>query len=231
MVAWLEARAASPSCNAATSLFSCADLAVHWSIFEVIFSISAILSASFSSFSDSSLSQKALCSASAAASASSLSIMSAMSALILAKGSALTRAAEAICMASWASAVEFCFCARLCTKRTAATSELERSWRKEYVCEAAPEVVSWMILFASAMALSSSPRLFCSASNVSAFSMQSEWRVALVLSSDARSAEVAARSPSASAFALELAASPFFASSKSAFPFLISSFRFCASTW
>mmetsp|Transcript_96094 Transcript_96094/g.253782 ORF Transcript_96094/g.253782 Transcript_96094/m.253782 type:complete len:352 (+) Transcript_96094:1013-2068(+) len=86
-----------------------------------------------------------------------------------------------------------------------------------------------MAFLAVARALSSSPRLFTSASKSSAFSMQLECSVAFASWSACRSLDVAARSPSAVAFAPWLAARPFLASSMSLSPFLISSARPCFS--
>mmetsp|Transcript_49010 Transcript_49010/g.136322 ORF Transcript_49010/g.136322 Transcript_49010/m.136322 type:complete len:280 (-) Transcript_49010:219-1058(-) len=84
-----------------------------------------------------------------------------------------------------------------------------------------------MTSFALAMAASSSPRLFVSASKSSALVMHSWWRSPKDLTSAASSLEVTPRSPSALAFVAPAPAMPALASSISFWPYLISSLRDC----
>mmetsp|Transcript_1887 Transcript_1887/g.5360 ORF Transcript_1887/g.5360 Transcript_1887/m.5360 type:complete len:247 (-) Transcript_1887:343-1083(-) len=86
-----------------------------------------------------------------------------------------------------------------------------------------------MAFLAVARALSSSPRLFVSASKSWALSRQLAFRSPLTSRSSASSFEVTSRSPSAFAFAWPLWAMPFLASERSEFPNLISSVRLCFS--
>mmetsp|Transcript_102872 Transcript_102872/g.330051 ORF Transcript_102872/g.330051 Transcript_102872/m.330051 type:complete len:204 (-) Transcript_102872:710-1321(-) len=148
------------------------------------------------------------------------------------------RIAEAMRLASSASAASPCALARPRTRRTA--SKVERSARVESfmpVCaketwlkELSP-VASLMISLALAMAASSSPRLLVSDSKSSALVMQSWWRVCLASMSVANSLEVTSRSPSAVDFFSELTAISIFAASMSLFANLISSFRLCSNIW
>merc|ERR1711865_651400 len=132
------------------------------------------------------------------------------------------RAAEDTRDASWASAAEPSLRARSRTIRT--------TWfSPEVDCESCKKdadapVASLMTRLASAKAFNSSPRLLVSDSKVDALVMQSWCKLALDALSDAKSLEVACRSPVAVALRSELAAIPALASFKSALANLSSSF-------
>mmetsp|Transcript_72915 Transcript_72915/g.211068 ORF Transcript_72915/g.211068 Transcript_72915/m.211068 type:complete len:250 (+) Transcript_72915:1005-1754(+) len=126
--------------------------------------------------------------------------------------------------------------ARSRTKRAAARpatsapeASCERATCKSETCANAPdEVASSMTFFAVARAVSSSPRLFVSASKSSARVMHSWCRSARPLVSDASSLEVLDNSPSALDFFSPAAAMPALASSISFSPYRISSFNDCS---
>merc|ERR1719316_2604881 len=125
---------------------------------------------------------------------------------------------------------EFCLRARSRTKATTRLSPDDTwtsdTWLKPYSMSSAPpspEVASIMTFFASAIALSSSPRLFVSSSYAFAFSMQSLCRSARAAMSAARAFAVTARSPSAAALAVSDSAFAALASPSSLVPNLISS--------
>mmetsp|Transcript_128112 Transcript_128112/g.250928 ORF Transcript_128112/g.250928 Transcript_128112/m.250928 type:complete len:214 (+) Transcript_128112:582-1223(+) len=184
--AWENANCANACCKPATSSFSCADIAAILSICVVNLSISAVLSAFFSSDSASSFVQCACFVASASASCSNRSIMFWMRPFTFANWSwpllAPESAAKRILEASCANAEDFCLLARSRTMRIASYFASDALFvipelaltvcTKLYDKSDAPLTLSRITSWALATAAISSLRLFVSASKSSALLMQ-----------------------------------------------------------